>query len=347
VNHEGFNIRFEDYFSAGVADLSLKVRRVWSQSGGDSKDLLSETAGVKKVLGKRSLILALVILLCLALNLVIFVKAYPETFVIDSGCCADVPLAKDFSAYYTAAWRLYHDPSNVYTPGLVHDGGPQILPHPETYKYLPSFLIIVTPLLLLSYHDALITFDVIQFFLLALIAYIICYLLKGRSVVAVSIALVLSILQPFPYSHSFLSVSYYWQWAEGQNKVLNTALILTSYLFARRGNTATSGIFLALGAFDVRFLLLGLPLFFVYNKSSWKRAGLAFLFSFVLVNSMLFYPAVASGFLSMVQQSGLGTPLYPYALMPLVTLASLTILEWKRFQQVFRRGTSPKTVMNC
>src|SRR2546429_5045071 len=30
---------------------------------------------------------------------------------IDSGCCSNQPLAKDFSGVYIGAWRLFHDPS--------------------------------------------------------------------------------------------------------------------------------------------------------------------------------------------------------------------------------------------
>ena len=102
----------------------------------------------------------------IALNLVTFIQAYPETMVIDSGCCGTTPLAKDFSAFYTAAWRLLHDPSHIYTPGSLNDGEYQIYPHPETYKYLPSFLLMVLPFLALGYQQALTAFDVFQFLLL-------------------------------------------------------------------------------------------------------------------------------------------------------------------------------------
>src|SRR5271166_6531440 len=77
------------------------------------------------------------------LNLVTFLAALPESQTIDSGCCGNRPLAKDFSAFYVGAWRLIYDPSNVYTPGSVNDGGPTVLPQPESYKYLPSFLVMV------------------------------------------------------------------------------------------------------------------------------------------------------------------------------------------------------------
>jgi len=81
-------------------------------------------------------------------------------------------LAKDFSAYYIGAWRLIHDPSKVYTRGLINDGEYQIYPQPQAYKYLPSFLMVVFPFLSLSYHDALIAFDAFQFMLLPLMAFL-------------------------------------------------------------------------------------------------------------------------------------------------------------------------------
>ena len=116
--------------------------------------------------------IALVVVLSLALSLVAFAIALPETTRADSGCCApgSSALAKDFSAYYVAAWRLFHDPANIYTKGSVPDGGPQVLPQPQGYKYLPSFLVLAAPLLLLPYQTALLAFDFFQLLLLPLVA---------------------------------------------------------------------------------------------------------------------------------------------------------------------------------
>jgi hypothetical protein len=79
----------------------------------------------------------------IALNLFTFARAYPEILTLNSGCCSNQVLAKDFSAYYVGAWRLFHDTSNVYAPGNVSDGFPSIPPRPESFKYLPSFLLTV------------------------------------------------------------------------------------------------------------------------------------------------------------------------------------------------------------
>jgi hypothetical protein len=41
-------------------------------------------------------------------------------------------------------------------------------------------------------------------------------------------------------------------------------------------------------------------------------------------NAVLFYPPIGSGFLNMLFSSGLSTPLYYYALIPLLTVLALT-----------------------
>jgi len=82
------------------------------------------------------------------------------------GCCSNQPLAKDFSGVYTGAWRLFNDPAQVYTQGYVADGEVHIYPQPEQYKYLPSFLLLVSPVLLVKYQDAIVLCDIVQFSLL-------------------------------------------------------------------------------------------------------------------------------------------------------------------------------------
>lgn len=66
-------------------------------------------------LGKKAL-LALVVGL-LSLNLLTFLTAYPQIANLDSGCCSNHPLAKDFSGVYIGARRLFHNPAAVYGHG--------------------------------------------------------------------------------------------------------------------------------------------------------------------------------------------------------------------------------------
>ncbi len=92
-----------------------------------------------KITGKELLIVLVAVLL--AINGYVLVLAQPETLRLDGGGS----LAKDFSAYYIGSWRLWHNPADLYTYGSVADGEPIISPHPQLYKYLPSFLVLISP----------------------------------------------------------------------------------------------------------------------------------------------------------------------------------------------------------
>ncbi len=284
---------------------------------------------------RQKVILISVAVVCILLNLYTFVQAYPETSAIDSGCCANEILAKDFSAYYIGAWRLLNDPSNIYTKGLVDNGEPYIYPQPQGYKYLPSFLWFITPMLSLSYQDALIVFDVVQFSLLPVMVFLIYSLLKNRSITIISIVIVLVILQPFPLPHWGLSASYFWQWGEGQDKVLNTFLLLMSFYLGQIRRPILSGAFLSLGAFDPRFFLLSLPLFAIYNRLDAKKAWLSMIATLAAFNIALLIDGIGTGFLQMAVQRGVGTPLYYYAYIPLLALVSLIVLNAKGIYSLF------------
>ena len=137
------------------------------------------------------------------LNLYTFIIAYPETYTITPGInTSGTPLAKDFSAYYMGAWRLWNNPAHIYNFGALNDGEPTILPYPEEYKYLPSFLLIVSPLLALNYQQALLTFDIIQFMLLPLMAYILYKLLENKHVAVALVVMVIVFAASFPYIKS-------------------------------------------------------------------------------------------------------------------------------------------------
>lgn len=263
------------------------------------------------------------------LNLFTFIAAYPETTRIDSGCCAVQLLAKDFSAYYISAWRLFHDPSQVYTRGFVDDGEFQVLPQPEQYKYLPSLLLLVSPLLALNYQQALTAFDVLQFLLLPVIGLMLCQLLKGKGLLLNLAVAVVVLLQPFPAPNGGLSMTYFWQWGEGQAKVLETFLLILTFYLGRAQKPRLSGVALGLAAFDPRFALIALPLFLTYNRRRMLSSAVAAFGTFVVSNLMLLYPGMGSGFMTTLLGSGLSTPLYPYACIPLFAVLSLSVVDGK------------------
>ncbi|MGI0091471.1 MAG: hypothetical protein ACREBS_07165 [Nitrososphaerales archaeon] len=288
---------------------------------------------------RQKAVLILIVSVCIAFNLYTFVLAYPETTIINSGCCANQDLAKDFSAYYTAAWRFTHDPSNLYTPGSLHDGGPRIFPSSEPFKYLPSFLIFIFPLLVLSYQKALLVFDVLQFLLLPAMAFLISSLLKGKGILTVALVMVIAILQPSPIPHWGLSASYFWQWAEGQDKVLNAVLLLLSFYLGQAKRPALSGIVLALGSFDIRFFLLSLPLFVLYNRNWLKAAGVSLCVSLMIFNLPVFFSNIGVRFVHMALSEGIKTPLYFYGYIPLLTLFALMVVNREEFNQMARSMT--------
>lgn len=279
---------------------------------------------------KTKVFIALFIAALIGFNLYIFMLAYPQTFCLDGGGT----LAKDFSAYYIGSWRLLHDPANVYTRGIVNDGEAAIYPHPQDYKYLPSFLLLASPFQFLSYHQGLIAFDVFQFALLPLMALLLYSLLyKKGSVVILAVAAV--VLLPFPLPHWGPLATYFWQWAEGQAKVFETFLFLLSFYLGFKNKPLASGVVFAFAAFDPRFGLLGLPLFLFYNKNHVVSAVKTGFAAIIIANLVLFYPPTGSGFLSMIFGRGLATGMYAYAYIPLFTLSALIIVNAKEIASAF------------
>ena len=301
----------------------------------------------KSSLTKSIFIIAVAVVI--ALNLYTLIVAYPQTYTPSPGINASgTILAKDFSAYYIGAWRLWNDPSHIYTLGALNDGEPVILPHPETYKYLPSFLLVVSPFLSLNYQEALTAFDIVQFLLLPIMAYFLYKILGSKPLAVTFVVIAVALLLPFPTPQWGFSPSYYWQWGEGQAKVFITFLLLLSFYLGSRGKQILSGIALAFGFFDPRFGLLAIPLFVMYNRKNLKPAAASLIGSLLLSNAMLLYPGMASGFMNMVFTSAVTTPLYYYSLIPFFTLLALIIVNLKgliaafNFRKPFTSFTSEK-----
>ena len=272
----------------------------------------------------------------IVLNAYTFAVAYPETYSVSPGInTSGTILAKDFSAYYMGAWRLWNNPAHIYNFGALNDGEPTILPHPEEYKYLPSFLLIITPFLSMNYQQALLAFDIAQFALLPVMAYLLYKLLGNKPLAVTFIVMIIALLLPFPTPQRGFSLSYYWQWGEGQAKVFDTFLLLLSLYVGSRGRPYLSGAALALGFFDPRFGLLALPLFIMYNRKNLKASTVSLISSLALSNVMLLYPGMASNFMSMVLASAVTTPLYYYSLIPFFTLIALMVVNFKELIAAF------------
>lgn len=271
----------------------------------------------------------------IVLNYSTFFVALPETSIVDSGCCTNHLVAKDFSAYFAAAWQLFHAPSLIYSNQNISSLG--IFPRPEPFKYLPSILFLIAPLTALKYHDALITFDVLQLFLLVPIALLIYELQRGKKLLGTSILMIIALLEPSPLFGWGFSATYYWQWAEGQTKVLLLFLVLLSfYLGKKKKLPIISGIVFGYAFFDPRFALISIPLFLMFNRERKSSAIVSTIVSVLAFNSVLMVRGVASGFVAMVLASGLSTPVYPYAYIPLLTIIAQSILNWKEIYHKVR-----------
>ena len=264
----------------------------------------------------------------LTLNLLTFLPAYSQVSSVDSGCCSNHPLAKDFSAFYIGAWRLFHDPVQIYVHGHVNDGEPFIYPQPEQYKYLPSFLVIVSPLLLVPYPEAIDLFDTFQFLLLPLIGLLVYYLTKEKGWAITVIAEIFVLLLPAAAPGWGFSVGYFWQWKEGQSKVLETLLLTASFYLGIKGKPVGSGVLLGLAFFDPRFAIAAIPLFLTYNAAKTRSAITASLVTVTASNLILFHPIVGVSFLEMVFTTGISTALYPYAAIPLAETIFLTFINF-------------------
>jgi Glycosyltransferase family 87 len=274
---------------------------------------------------------------------VTFAVALPETTRVDSGCCAagSSPLAKDFSAYYVAAWRMIHDPASIYTRGPVSDGGPVVLPGPQQYKYLPSFLVMIAPLLALPYQSALLAFDIFQLLLLPVIAFLLYQITRGRGLLVSSLVEVAVLLVPSPFPGWGLSAPYYWQWGEGQAKVLVTFLLVLALYLAKSRRPKLAGGVCALASFDPRFLVLAIPLLAAYSRGNWVRVVAAFSPVFAVLNLPIFLPGVASGMAGMLESGGALTLPFPYSWIPIVAIVSLTLTDWSVVKGTF--APRPKT----
>ncbi|MGA2386814.1 MAG: hypothetical protein ABSG33_09810 [Candidatus Bathyarchaeia archaeon] len=286
-------------------------------------------------------ILVLVILIALALNAFTFCLAFPQAFQLPKSAT----YARDFSAYYIGEWRLLHNPAEIYYGG-AEPGDYQILPVPQTFKYAPSFLILFAPFLTLSYQNALAAFDILQFALIPALAFFVYKLVKGKNLVYGSIAAVIVLIDPLgaapisyhglgflhiPYpslnAQSF-SPSYFFAYQLGNAHALQTILLVGALYFGFAKKPWISALLFSFGAFDPRAALLALPLLIWYNRQViLKFAAGAAVFLAVTNLPFFFYFGIGFTFLHSEVNGNIAAQIYPYDLIPLFSVAALTILE--------------------
>ena len=268
-------------------------------------------------------------------SLRILISAYP---VITHGSQAPNNYRLDFGVYYNAAWRLVHNPGQMYNqssvPGDYLSGALA-----TNFKYLPFFPVFILPLLLLNYTSAIITWDVFQLLLMPVIGFLIYRAQKNYNVVVIVAVVWIALLQPIPippnYTVSFYdlyhSQSYYWQWAEGNAKVLMTFLVVTAYYFSKSKKPYFAGLAYGLAFFDPRFPLYAIPLFLIVNRGQYRNFLLATGVTLVAGDLILLYDGLGSSFVGMISSIGVETPFYAYAWIPFYTIVALTVVEGVNF----------------
>jgi hypothetical protein len=302
-----------------------------------------------KLDSKLKLIIVVVVIAAFTIQaLRVLDSAYP---IMSKGVYDGAPFSLDFGAYYTAAWRLVNNPTQLYTPRSI-PGDPSLGGYQPGFKYLPFFSFFMLPFLLLDYIPALATWDVFQLLLLPVMGLLLYKALKNFNVIVILGMVWIVLLQPIPfpphYTVSFYdlytSQSYYWQWAEGQAKVFETFLIVAAYYLAKTRRSYLAGITYGLAFFDPRFPVYALPLFLIVSWGQYKKFAVAAVMTLIIGDSILFYDGLLASFINEVAIGGWGNPFYQYTYIPFYTIIALTVVEGTAFLYRLRRQRANLTL---
>ena len=293
---------------------------------------------LRKLTDKQKLILVVVI--AIVLNIVSFCVAYPEISTPEFGTSA-----RDFSAYYLGAWRLFNNPTQVYYDGALPDDY-TMNGTPQPFKYTPSFLILMTPFLTLDYLDALTLFDVIQLALMPLLAFFVYKLVKDKNLILAAIAAVIILIQPLPTPASNIPPteplhlwifniniqsfvpSYYSGYVYINAHILQTVLLIGALYLGSIKKPWLSALLFAFGLLDPRAALVAIPLLLWYNRQKIRQFIVATV-AFVLLTNLpfSFYYDVALAFLRMGLSADIVSQSYAYDWISIYGVATLTIIE--------------------
>jgi hypothetical protein len=299
---------------------------------------------MKLPLNKKTAI-TLVILLSVVINFQIFCYAYPQTFEPQSPT-----LARDFSAYYIAAWRLVHNPTTVYSEG-VQPGDYQLVGQPQPFRYIPSFLMLIVPLLTLSYQNALNAFDIMQFLSILVLAFFVYKLIENKPLIPASIVAEIVLVNPllFPLILSpsggygltnflhwrifslhvqTISPCYYCGYILANAHILQNTFLVGALYFGFAKKPWLSALLFAFGSFDPRASLFALPLLLWYNRQAIRKfivGSAAFLAATNL--PFFFYYGVGFALLQTQVHASVVAHIFLYDWIPLYSIAVLAILE--------------------
>ncbi len=286
------------------------------------------------MLPKKLLIIS-VIIIALTINILSFIIAYPVTFSPMS-----TELARDFSAYYIGAWRLFHNPTAIYDAGF-YPGDYPITPTPQVFKYAPSFFLWFSPFLAFSYQNAFTAFDLLQAASIFVLAFFVYKLVKDKSLILGAVATFLVIVAPVPgfpitpneynslsiFFHSLCPL-YYDGYALGNAHVIQAAFIVGAFYFGFAKKPWSSAIFFALSAFDPRGSLIALPLLLWYNrKGLWQFIAGSIAFITITNLPFFFYYNIGFTFLQKETNGNIVSQMYGYDWISVYVVVALSIIE--------------------
>jgi hypothetical protein len=286
---------------------------------------------MRQRLSKKQKII-LVILIAVALNVISFGVAFPETFKPENAT-----YARDFSAYYLGEWRLFHNPTKIYAGG-AQPGDYQILPNPQTFKYAPSFLILLASFLALSYQNALTAFDLVQIALIPALAFFVYKIVKDKNYALGAIAAIIVLIDPLPSplinSAAFrlniqsFAPSYFIGYSAVNAHILQTVLLVGALYFGFSKKPWLSALMFVFGAFDPRAALLALPLLLWYNRQKILQF-ISAIATFLLATNLpfFFYNGIGLAFLKTEVNGNIVLQMYQYDWIPLYAVAALTVVE--------------------
>jgi hypothetical protein len=288
---------------------------------------------------KKQLIL-IVVAVALALNAVTFAFAYPGMFKPSTPT-----LEKDFSAYYNAGYRLFNNPSKIYY-GSSQPGDYPFALKAQTFKYVPSFLLLILPFLLLSYQDAFIAFNILQLILIPVLAFFVYKLVEDKNLALAILACIIVVIDPLPslplnqasinslhyrfttINPQTFSLGYYGGYICGNAHILQPVFLVSAMYFGFVKKPWLSGLMFALGVFDPRFALLALPLIVWYNRKTllpFIASSAAFLSAMNL--PFFFYHGIGFELLRANASGNILSQMYAYDWIPFYAVLMLTTAE--------------------
>ena len=172
----------------------------------------------------------------------------------------------------------------------------------------------------LSYQTALNVFDILQFVSIFALGFFVYKIVKDKKLLGAALAafIVLIAFQP----------GYYSGYAQANAHIIQTSLIVGALYFGFSKKPWLSALLFAVAAFDPRGALLALPLLLWYNRQKLLKFGVgAIAFLAALNLPFFFYYNIGLNFLQTEVNGDIVSQIYPYDLIPIIAVATLTVLE--------------------